>query len=766
MIRGAAGLKQVMDPGAHPLREAALQENDSVLRSFYDSASVMMGLVELLDDDVIFLSHNAATGRFFGRASEEPGHRRASELGIPAADIQIWLACYRESQQMGVPIRFEYAQSGHSDTRWLSATVCPIADGAGTRQRFCYIAEDITDRKHAEESLLAGEERLRRQNSVLVELARSKLHNGDLDTALRVITETAAETLEVDRVSVWLYNDERSLIGCVDLYEREKRAHTRGLELTAADYPSYFRALQEERIISADDARADARTREFSASYLCPLGITSMLDAPVRQGSHMVGVVCHEHVGGARNWTLDEQTFARSMADLVSLVLETTERKRAEEKVRWQAYHDALTRLPNRRQFQDRLAQAIRSAGQEGGSAAVLFVDLDRFKQINDTLGHQAGDSLLQIVAKRLAHCLRDEDLVARLGGDEFTILLPRVAGPQQAMEVARRLLDSLQQTISLSGLELSITASIGISLFPSDGADAQTLLRHADIAMYRSKEQGAGGCQLYTEGMSAAAFDRLLLETRLRKALETEELTLFYQPQLELATGRITGTEALIRWQHPDHGLVLPSEIIPVAEETGLIHPIGEWVLSQACRKGAEWQARGWPLRVAVNVSAHQFRRAGFIAMIRRVLADTGLQPQHLELELTETALMENNLAVLETLQELKQLGVRLAVDDFGTGYSSLSYLRRLPFDVLKIDHSFVHSMAECSTDYAVVRALIQMAHALGLEVVAEGVETTAQRDCLAELGCQSMQGTLFRPALPVRELEALLGHSRDRVA
>jgi diguanylate cyclase (GGDEF)-like protein/PAS domain S-box-containing protein len=894
MIREAVSLEQVLEPEEHLPKEGAVRESDSVLRSFYDSASMMMGIIELLDDDVLLLSNNASTARFFGCTTEELANRRVSELGVPAEHIQRWLAGYRESELLGTPVSFEYAHTDSSGTRWLSATVCPISPKTELRPRFCYIveeiterkqadeelarnrrlfqqiaeatpnvlflhdflegrniyanpavtemlgytpeqlaalgaavlselmhpddlrcieevnqriatladgevleheyrllhadgryrwfvsrdtvfsrlpdgrphqilgvAQDITERKDAESALHASEERLRRQNAVLVDLAQSKLHNGDLETALRVIMETAAATLEVERTSVWLYNDERSSICCADLYERDRQTHSSGLELAAADYPTYFRALQEERIIAADDARNDPKTSEFSASYLCPLGITSMLDAPVRQGSRMVGVVCHEHVGVRRDWTLDEQNFARSMADMVSLALETSERKRAEEMVRWQAYHDSLTRLPNRLQFQNLLAQSIKSAEQEGREAAVLFVDLDRFKQINDTLGHETGDTLLQIVARRLSGCLRNGDMVARLGGDEFTLLLTRVAGPQEAITVASRIMQALRQPVSLGGLELSISASIGISLFPSHGRDAQTLLRHSDIAMYQAKEQGCGGYQLFTEAMTTTAFERLVLETRLRKALEAEELILYYQPQIEVATGRTVGVEALIRWQHPEHGLVPPGQFIPLAEETGLIHPMGEWVLGKACRKGAKWQEIGVPLRVAVNVSACQFRRSGFVAMIRDVLAETGMLPQKLELELTETALIQDNHTVLETLYDLKELGVRLAVDDFGTGYSSLSYLRRLPFDVLKVDHSFVHSVAECSRDYAVVRALIQMAHALGLEVVAEGVETAAQRDCLAELGCQVMQGSLLQPALTVGALEVMLGQN-----
>jgi diguanylate cyclase (GGDEF)-like protein/PAS domain S-box-containing protein len=435
-----------------------------------------------------------------------------------------------------------------------------------------------------------------------------------------------------------------------------------------------------------------------------------------------------------------------------------TARKLAEDTIRWQAHHDVLTGLPNRTLFLDRLEQLLAISQRKRSSAAVAFVDLDRFKQINDTLGHAVGDRLLQEVADRLAGGIRAEDTIARMGGDEFTLLLPDLDQPEDAAKVAHKLLATLKRPLVLEGQELTITASVGISVFPHDGRDAQALLKNADVAMYRAKEQGGDGCQLYAEAMNAAAFERLVLENHLRKAITLDELTVLYQPQVALATGRIIGVEALVRWRHPGLGMVLPARFIPLAEEIGVIVPLGEWVLREVCRQAALWQAAGQPLRVAVNLSARQFRQRGLAQTVATALAETGLDPGWLDLELTETAIMENGDAAVEILQALKRLGVRLSVDDFGTGYSSLSYLRRFPLDVLKVDRSFVRDLGEDRTDQEVVRAVIDLAHALGLEVIAEGVETQTQWDCLHSLGCDALQGYLFSPAVSAEKLEALL--------
>ncbi len=441
----------------------------------------------------------------------------------------------------------------------------------------------------------------------------------------------------------------------------------------------------------------------------------------------------------------------------ISIQRDVTDSKKANEHIEWQATHDALTGLPNRTLYQERLGHAITAAEARGSSVGVLFFDLDRFKQINDTLGHMVGDQLLQEVATRLTQKLRSQDTIARVGGDEFTILLPYIDTPEQATKAAQKLLDALNKPFSIDGHELFVTASIGVSIAPQDGSDIATLLKNADVAMYRAKDQGRDNYRVYTETMNAKALDRLALEMHLRKALERDEFHMVYQPQVDIATGQVFGVEALIRWENPVLGRVSPGQFIPVAEETGLIVSIGEWTLREACQQAAIWFREGRPLRMSVNLSARQFEQKDLTARIRAVLERTGLCADYLDLELTEGTLLRGQEAG-DILRGLKNLGVRLSVDDFGTGYSSLSYLRTFPLDVLKIDRSFITSMAEDRKSEAVVRALIELAHAVGLEVIAEGVETDAQKLVLHNLKCDAMQGYLFSPPVSAKDVEQLV--------
>ena len=371
-------------------------------------------------------------------------------------------------------------------------------------------------------------------------------------------------------------------------------------------------------------------------------------------------------------------------AGVLARVTDISERKQQESDMWWQAYHDSLTRLPNRALFEDRLGQLLAMSRRQNSRVAVLFIDLDRFKHINDTLGHGAGDRLLKVVADRLTTCLRAEDTIARMGGDEFTILLPGIEHPEDAAKVAQKLLDAIAVPIQIDDQELFVGGSIGISLFPEDGQDTQALLKHADVAMYRAKEQGGNGYYLFTQAMNKSALEHLIMENSLRKAISRDEFHLVYQPQIDLDTGEVMAVEALVRWRHPDLGVVQPAQFIPLAEETGIILSIGEWVLNEACRQTAEWVAGGSPLRVSVNISARQFAQPGLAELVSSTLARHSLDPQWLDLELTESAIMKNPETSVDLLHELRRLGVRLSLDDFGTGYSSLSYLRQFPFDTL----------------------------------------------------------------------------------
>ena len=436
----------------------------------------------------------------------------------------------------------------------------------------------------------------------------------------------------------------------------------------------------------------------------------------------------------------------------ISTGKDITERMQVQERLHYLAHHDALTGLPNRMLFLDRLNQALIRAHWHQRGLGVLFLDLDRFKTINDTLGHDVGDRFLQAIGGRLKECLRERDTVARFGGDEFAIILEDLAHADDAAPLASKILEAFGRPFTINGREFYVTTSIGISLYPGDGADAQALLKNADAAMYRAKELGKNTYQFYSADMGAHAVERLTLETSLRHALDRREFVLHYQPQVSLADGRVVGVEALLRWQHPQLGLLAPAQFIGLAEETGTIVPIGEWVARAACQQARLWEQAGLPpLRVAINVSARQFNEPGFVDGIAKLLTETGFEPERLELEITESVIMKNAQITVARLQALSGMGVRFAVDDFGTGYSSLSYLRRFAVNTLKIDKSFIHDVTTDQGDAEIVKTIIAMARGLKLAVIAEGVETAEQLAFLRGHGCESVQGYLLsRPLAP----------------
>ena len=460
---------------------------------------------------------------------------------------------------------------------------------------------------------------------------------------------------------------------------------------------------------------------------------------------------------------------------LTGTIQDITERKQAEEQIRLLAYYDALTGLPNRRFFLQQLEQALVFANRNDRMLAVLFLDLDRFKLVNDTLGHGVGDLLLQDVAERLLGCVRRSDclaraeedgppsLVSRLGGDEFTIMLSEIDHFQDVAKVARRILEAVSLPYTLQGQEVFVSTSIGISLYPFDACSAGDLIRNADGAMYHAKEQGRNGYQIYDESMNAKALERITLESQLHKALKEGEFVVYYQPQVQLKSRRIVGIEALVRWQSSEFGLVEPERFLPLAEEIGLVIQIDQWVLLNACRQHQRWIEAGLPpVSLAVNVSGQHFARNELLATVTAILAASGLDPRLLELELTEGVLMDHTEKTVNTLLALKQMGVRLAIDDFGTGFSSLSYLKRFPLDVLKIDRSFINDIIMDPDDAAITLATIEMAHILKLQVIAEGVETQAQLDFLTENGCDVYQGHLFSHPVPPEEIPALFDYGR----
>jgi diguanylate cyclase (GGDEF)-like protein/PAS domain S-box-containing protein len=444
---------------------------------------------------------------------------------------------------------------------------------------------------------------------------------------------------------------------------------------------------------------------------------------------------------------------------LLSLVRDISERQQMEEHIRHLAFHDSLTDLPNRAMFGRYISHAIVQAERYRRSLALLFIDLDRFKNINDTLGHEAGDRLLQEMGRRLKACLREGDLIARMGGDEFVVLVEEVADPAYVAHIARKILGALVREYVLDGQVVHITASIGISLYPQDGRDEKALMRFADIAMYRAKEKGKNGFQFFSSQMNEDGFELLTLEAKLRRALERDELVLHYQPKVELGSGRIVGAEALVRWQHPELGLLPPGRFIGLAEESGLIVPMGQWVLREACRQHRAWIEAGLPpLAMAVNLSARQFMEEGLLPDIAQALDDSGMDARRLELEVTESMVMSNPERTVQLLGALKAMGIVIAIDDFGIGYSSLSHLKRFPFDVLKIDQSFVQDVADDPACAAITQAIIAMSKSLGLTLVAEGVETQAQLLFLQRNQCDQIQGYYFSRPLPADAFAALV--------
>ncbi|OLB79698.1 MAG: hypothetical protein AUI14_09295 [Actinobacteria bacterium 13_2_20CM_2_71_6] len=493
------------------------------------------------------------------------------------------------------------------------------------------------------------------------------------------------------------------------------------------------------------------------APELAQRGMRTAMAAPVHENGAVVGSLIVGSYRPDRVYTKADQEVLTAFAEHVSLAV--TDARTLEEM--HQAFHDSLTGLASRALFMDRLQHGLAVAARDGTRAAVLFVDLDRFKAVNDSLGHAAGDLLLIGVADRLRGCLRGSDTAARFGGDEFALLLHNAYWPEQVAVVADRILTALKEPFHIGGRECFVGASIGIAFSDPGQRDAETLMQDADLAMYEAKRKGKGRCEIFEPSMRTSIRESVDLESDLRHALERDELVLRYQPIVELRSGRVTGLEALVRWQHPERGMVPPLDFIPLAEETGLILPIGRWVLREACAQVARWNAERPgqpPLTMSVNLSVCQLRQPALPAIVAEILAETGVDPTSLVLEITESVLVNEKDGTVQQLEELKALGVRLAVDDFGTGYSSLAYLQRLPVDILKIDKSFVDELGHGAKATALTRAIVHLGRTLDLSTVAEGIELAEQYGELRDGGCDLGQGYYIAKPLAADEIEAML--------
>jgi diguanylate cyclase (GGDEF)-like protein/PAS domain S-box-containing protein len=589
---------------------------------------------------------------------------------------------------------------------------------------------------------------------------REKAWNEDGVALLRVAGEIFTRTLERRAT-------ERALRSSEERYRSLFERNLAGVFSASAD-GTIVDCNQAMAHILGHDSRLACLNSSLFEAFVDPLHRDAVVDR-LRAGETLSGEeLCVRRSDGSAVWVYANlaRTFSSAEAErFEGTVVDITHRKNAETQIAYQAYHDALTDLPNRMLFRDRLTQALAAAKRRDHGLGVLFLDLDHFKRVNDTLGHGAGDRLLQDIARRLREIVRDTDTVARIGGDEFTILLPHLNSGEAAAKVAQTILEAVALPADLDGQRLYVTTSIGISLYPADGADAETLLTSADIALYRAKELGRNGYQLCTAAMNARSRARLTLESELRRALERDELRLVYQPEVRVDSGDTVAVEALLRWQHPERGLLSPGEFMEVAEETRLIVPIGEWVLRTACAQAREWLERGLArIRVAVNLSPRQFQSRDLVPTLEAALAAAHLAPRSLEVEITESAAMQNTELTAELLATLREMGIRVTMDDFGTGHTSLSYLQQFTLDALKIDRSFVTHMESARGGNAIVGSIVDLAHGLGLDVVAEGVERESQLQLLRGHRCDFAQGFLIsRPVSPA-EVEVFCRHASER--
>jgi diguanylate cyclase (GGDEF)-like protein/PAS domain S-box-containing protein len=611
-----------------------------------------------------------------------------------------------------------------------------------------------------------------------------------LRDAEMVFRTRQGEAVEVGVSLSPLVDDHGQAVGAV-LLARDIRARKRAEEALRKSEESYrtlfernqagvFRTAADGTILDCNDAfarilgyasRRECIGRSMVGHYADPGQRPQLFEVLRAKGVLSDQEVALRKVDGSPAWILANADLVPAKGDqpeiLEGTVIDITQRRDAESQIVYQALHDALTGLPNRTLFHDRLTQAVAQGKRHGDRLAVLFLDLDQFKVVNDTLGHAAGDRLLIAIADRLQRTMRASDTVARVGGDELAFLLPGVERAEDAARSAQKILDAVSRPLEIDGHPLYVTASIGISLFPADGEEAEALLSGADIAMYRAKDLGRNGYQLSSPAMNAKSLARLTLERDLRTAIERGELSLVYQPQAGVGSGKTVGVEALLRWSHPQRGVVLPGEFIAIAEETRLILPLGEWVLRTACEQARRWQTGGGPrLRVSVNLSALQFRQRDLARTVQATLDETGLDPDCLELEITESAAMLNAELTIEVLAELREMGVRISIDDFGTGHASLAYLKQFPIDALKIDRSFVADMEASREGLAIITAITGLAHGLGLGVIAEGVESDSQLRLLAACGCDEYQGFLLSKPLAPAVVPGFLDRSKRSAA
>jgi diguanylate cyclase (GGDEF)-like protein/PAS domain S-box-containing protein len=681
--------------------EAQLRESEKRFRDVAESAGEFIWET---DARHVYRYLSARAGDVFGRPVEELIGTSVAEY-VPLEDIDALRRRIDEQTNAGQPFRqIELRiRRPNGKLRWLSLSGKPVVDTDGQNTGGLRgTAEDITQRKRSEESLLLAEKVFSNSGQAIL------------------ITDPDGTIVSVNPAFT-------EITGYASAEALGQNPH---MFSSGRHDKAFFAAMWGELKRSGIWTGEVWDRRKNGEIFPKWLTINAVVDASSGEITHYVAI----------------------FSDI-------TERKENEARIEHLAYHDPLTGLPNRFALLARLAQSLADARRSGTQLALMFIDLDHFKNINDSLGHDIGDQLLITVAQRLRSVLREIDTVARLGGDEFVIVVPGIVAPEDAAHVAGKVIEVIGEPLTLAGHVLHTSPSIGIGVFPTDGLDADALMKNADTAMYYAKQDGRNAYHFFTAAMNAAATERLLLETQLRGAIGRNELHLAYQPQVQLSTGGIIGVEALARWNHPERGPITPDKFIPVAEETGMIIPLGAWVLEEACRQAVLWDAQGLPpLRMAVNLSTYQFRDRDLVRHIDDILHRTGLPADRLELEITESAMMKNTGQAEEVLRSLGSRGIHLAIDDFGTGYSSLAYLSRFPLDRLKIDRSFVTDLEQDANNIAITEGIIMLARSLGLAVIAEGIETPTQLDILKNFGCGEGQGYLFGRPMLAEELGNLL--------
>ncbi|MFW9258007.1 EAL domain-containing protein [Nostoc sp. CALU 546] len=626
-----------------------------------------------------------------------------------------------------------------------------------------FIVRDITEQKQATAELHQRDRLLQAVAEAANYLLGEMNYETGIDRALAVLGEAA----KADRAYLF-QNHLHPATGEIAVSLRFEWTHSffesthhhwQNLPYQASGLARWYDVLSTGQSISGITQKFPVAEQEF----LIRDGIQSLLLVPLRLENEFWGYLGLADCTFERHWSRHEESSLLTMA---ASIISTRQRQQVEEKIRYQALHDVLTGLPNRLLFSELLSKTLPNATRNSESLAVIFLDLDRFKVINDTLGHTLGDQLLQSVAQRLKDSLRGGDTIARWGGDEFTILLPRVNDIEEVTLVACRILQALEDAFHLQGHELYVTASLGIALLDQNSPDAETLIQHADAALYYAKDKGRNNYQFYSVSLSAKNPELLTLEKSLRYALERNEFTVYYQPRVNIATDEITGMEALLRWQHPEMGLVAPSVFIPLAEESGLIVAIGEWVLRTACIQNKIWQDAGFPpIMMAVNLSLKQFRQPKLVETIATVLEQTGLEARFLELEIMETTAIEDLDFTRTVLENLKQMGVYISIDDFGTGHSSLSRLQLLPLHNLKIDKSFIQYLTQDVKVAHIIKAIVTLGHSLGLKLTAEGVEKEEELEFLKSINCEEVQGFLFYRPLSVQKATEILESKRPKL-